>query len=751
LIRACLLASALAAAGSGRLPAQGTRSKPIPPTPKFTVHRAPGPIHVDGRLDDPGWVGAEEIPLAWEISPGDNSPAPVRTLCRVTFDSENLYFGCHAYDPHPGQIRAHRVDRDNVAALAGDDLVGAYIDPFNDQRRAFLFLINPLGVQAEGVKTVANLGEDFSWDAIWASAGRITADGFEVEAAIPFKSLRFPRESAVQTWGFVLVRAWPRNLRYRMEAGPLDRQNTCDICQANKITGFEGISPGRNVEIAPTITAHRTDTRDQFPGGPLAGGKAAADVGGDLRWGVTPNVSLNATVNPDFSQVEADVAQLDVNKRFALFYPEKRPFFLEGADFFTTPIQTVFSRTVADPELGLKLTGKVGGSTNNAIGIFAAEDRLTNLLLPSNQVTDSRPLEESSWSTVGRFRRDLGSASYLGGIYTGRFGTDYSNQVAGVDLYHQLGPSTRINAQYLASWTDYPDTLATEAGQPHGRFRGGAFSLTASYNTGHWTASASYLDLSPNFRADVGFVPRVDVKTVAFNISPVSYRARGWYSVLTAGPYGSETRDHSGTLTDQDLGFGVSYQGFAQSVFNVTLSRHEERYLGVLYRMPRHDGYFDFKPNGALGLTLQWVLGGAIDYANGRQATQVTITPSTHFSVGRGLIVDLSDAYQRLTDHGSKIFRANIVQSKVAYNFSVRMQVRAIVQYRDVDRNPLEYLSTVDRNEKGVLGQFLFSYKVNPQAVLFLGYAENSLGTENYALTKSSRTFFAKIGYGWRP
>ena len=176
------------------------------------------------------------------------------------------------------------------------------------------------------------------------------------------------------------------------------------------MTGFVGITPGSNVELYPTLTSHRTDNRESFPGGPLGSGTVKVEPGLDIRWAVTPNLSLNATANPDFSQVEADSAQLEVNTRFALFFPERRPFFLEGADFFATPIQAVFTRTVADPSGGLKLTGKSG---TTGLGVFAAHDRVTNLLFPSNQITRDTPLTINTVSSAFRYRHDVGSASYL--------------------------------------------------------------------------------------------------------------------------------------------------------------------------------------------------------------------------------------------------------------------------------------------------------------------------------------------------
>ena len=337
------------------------QEKPLlPPAAHFDIAPTAGKISVDGVLDEEAWRNCQVIPLATEWSPGENTPAPVNTDCLITYDRHNFYIAFRCLDPEPQKIRAHLMDRDAIDTFVMDDYVSFMLDTFNDERRAFQFRVNPLGVQADANISDQDGYEDFSWDAIWSSAARISACGSTVEIAIPFHQLRFKRTAGKQTWGFSAERSWPRGDRHRMETHARDRNRNCILCEFNKITGLEDISPGNNIEFDPTLTVQRTDTRADFPAGGLETGKVNAEPGLTAKWGITPNLILNATVNPDFSQVEADVAQLDVNTRYALYYPEKRPFFLEGDDFFLTPLQAVFTRTVADPRWGGKMTGKIG-------------------------------------------------------------------------------------------------------------------------------------------------------------------------------------------------------------------------------------------------------------------------------------------------------------------------------------------------------------------------------------------------------
>jgi hypothetical protein len=293
------------------------QTNPLPPKKTYTISRATSAVTVDGVLDEKAWQDATSIPLGYEWLPGDNIAPPVATDGLLMFDDNNLYVGFRAHDPKPQQIRAHITDRD---VPFQDDTVGFMIDPFNDQRRAFQFRINAAGVQMEATNSDVDGSEDWSWDAIWASAAKIGSDGYTVEVAIPFSSLRFPNTADVQTWGFLLMRDYPRTDRHRLQSSPRNRNSSCLVCQFDHLTGFVGVHSGRNLEVDPTVTATRADVRDDYPDGPLKSGGVDGDAGVTAKWGITPNVTLNAALNPDFSQVEADAAQLAVNERFALFF-----------------------------------------------------------------------------------------------------------------------------------------------------------------------------------------------------------------------------------------------------------------------------------------------------------------------------------------------------------------------------------------------------------------------------------------------
>jgi hypothetical protein len=257
-LRLFLAAAALAAlVPRGALPAQAPTAaatdgaQAAPRSAALRAMRVEGPVTVDAVLSEAVWTQAEPMEIAYEFFPGDNVAPPVRTECRAAYDDENLYLGCTAFDPEPGRIRARFADRDKPFT---DDQLIFLIDPFNDRRRAFEFRVTPLGVQMDAVFIPQEGFEDFSWDALWRSAGRITPDGYVVEVAIPFKSLPFPQVAGPQSWGIILERVYPRSVVHRMRSAYIRRGGNCLLCFANQLEGLEGIAPGRDLEMAPTLT-----------------------------------------------------------------------------------------------------------------------------------------------------------------------------------------------------------------------------------------------------------------------------------------------------------------------------------------------------------------------------------------------------------------------------------------------------------------------------------------------------------------
>ncbi len=710
----------------------------------ITATRISGGITVDGVLDEPEWREAIPVDLPYETYPGENTPARVATECRILYDDHALYLGCVAHDPDPSKIRAHYTDRDRAGS---DDSIGVILDTFDDQRRAFEFFVNPFGVQTDRVLNEAGGGSDASWDAIWDSMGRITEEGYVVEVAIPFSSLRFQKTSGPQTWGIELIRAYPREQRYTFASQPLDRDEACGLCQSSLLVGLAGITPGKALELDPTLTSAWSQTREEFPDGPLKDSGTNVDLGLTARWGITPNLVLSGTLNPDFSQVEADSVQLEVNRRFALFYPEKRPFFQEGADYFATPFNVVHTRMVADPSWGVKLTGKVGAT---ALGAFVVRDEITNLIFPGPEGSRSTSLDRGSTAGVFRYRHDLGGSSTLGVIATGRSGDGYTNGVFGTDGLVRLGKSDTLEFQLLGSSTEYPLELAEEYGQRRGRFSGTALSTAYSHDTRNWAWDFEFRSVSEGFRADLGFMPQGGYRFAKARASHTWWGSDGdFFSRFKLGANVDGSEDSDGNRLHDQAEAWISFSAPAQTNGFANLRVGRQFYRG---REFDNDGVMFFlssRPSGALEFRLWGSWGDGIDYAHVRQGTRRSLGPGMVWRAGNHLSTEVAYRHEKLDVEGGTLYTAGVGELRLVYQFNVRAFVRAILQYTGVDRDPGLYAFPVDPSSTRFFSQFLFSYKVNPQTVFFLGYSDNRRGLEGIDLTTTNRTIFLKLGYAW--
>jgi len=731
-----LLSAVVSPAGAANLP-------PIERGP-HAIPRVESTVKIDGLLDEAAWEQAWSKEMTFEVRPGENVPAPVRTVVHVIHDEHAVYFGFKAYDPDPSSVRAHLSDRDNVGA---DDWVAVILDTFNDERRSFDFLVNPLGVQEDFVETES--GDGGSWDTIWESAGRLTEWGYSVEMRIPFSSLRFQRSDKPQIWGFDAVRAYPRNQYHHIGLFPRDRSNNCYLCQAVKIEGFEGANPGKNLEIVPTFTTVRTDMRNDLPGGDMAKGDLDPEAGLTARWGMTPNLTLSGTLNPDFSQVEADARQLDVNEPFALSYAEKRPFFMEGADFFSTPLNAIYTRSIRDPDWGAKLSGK---AATNTLGAYLVEDDVTNLIFPGSQGSEGTTLTERSTSAVLRYKRDIGNRFTLGGLFTGRVGSEYSNQVLGFDSDLRLTDKDRVRLQLIGSRTNYPDSVVKDFDQPDGNFGDWAGRLSVSHSSRRFEAWGVYKRVGTGFRADLGFMPQAGVQTVEVG---AMYKwipnGQTWYSSMQLWAEQEHEQETNGLLLNRSTSLNFEYEGFLQSHSYVQLFRRTEGYGGQQFDI--NDLYLHtcLKPDGNSYAYFNLRSGDRVDYANTRLGHRLRLQPGVTYKLGRRTMLDLQYLYERMNVPGGRLYTARIGQGTIAYQFTSRAFLRLILQHEDDDFNLSLYddPSDMEPEVKDLFTQVLFSYKLNPHTVLFLGYTEGWYGTEAYELTSTDRTFFVKIGYAW--
>jgi hypothetical protein len=720
----------------------------LPPAPAeaarepYRIPKVADAVRLDGALDELVWQQALVLELAYETHPGDNIPAPVKTELLLAYSEKRLLVAFRAWDPEPSRIAAHLSDRDTIWE---DDYVVVGLDTFNDNRRHYAFFCNPLGVQADRVSAAGGGGED--WDAIWDSAGQITADGYVVEMAIPFTALSFQHQEGDQVWGLRASRAYPRSVNHSIDLIPVDRDNNCYMCQAERVVGFSGVKPGRDLEIAPTFSALVSQEREDGAGSAFIESDRRSELGLTARWGVTPNLNLSAAINPDFSQVEADAVQLDINTQFAIFYSEKRPFFLEDADLFSTSMRAVHTRTIADPSWGARLTGKQGA---NAIGLFVAQDEVTNLMFPGSQGSASGSLEASSTGAVFRYRRDIGTASTVGMLLTGRQSGDYYNHLAGIDGNIRLTDKDRLKFQLLGARTRYSAAIAEEYDQPLAELQGTAIDIGYSHMQSNMAWWLDYSRVSPDFRADLGFISQVGYSSWTGGYEYLWRQSKAkWYTEASAGAIFTREVDHRGEpLLDKQL-YHFHYFGKLRSHAHAFILRGSKGYDGDLFDNNKVVLSGGLWPSESLSLRLIYTAGDHIDYANSRPGTLLRLRPSVTYQAGRRLSLSLSNTFEELDVEGGRLYRASVGQLRASYQINRRTFLRAILQHVDYRFDPQLYVDDIDPEYRHVFSQLLFSYKLNPQTVLFLGYSDNHIGDHELPMTQTDRILFLKLGYAW--
>ena len=738
---------------------------PTPPTrPTTVIGRTSTPPEIDGRLDDSVWETATHITDFIQIAPIEGAPGTEETEVWMAYDSDHLYFAFHAHYTRPEVMRINRADREEIR---GDDRMSVLFDPFLDQQRAYQFEVNGYGVQGDslvnadgstgfsrssgsssatrggggssrggGGSGMSSSGQfgirgDQSWNALFDTGGQVVADGWTAEMRIPFKSLRYPSRAGGQghRWGFQIIRI----IRDKSEAqswSPISRGVAGQLTQFGVVEGLSDLSLSRNLEFLPELTGFRFGALDTGSGA-FDPGDPKGELGFGVKYGITPNLTADFTLNPDFSQIESDRPQIETNQRFQLFYPEQRPFFLEGQEIFqtATPLTLVHTRTIADPGFGGKLTGKVGRST---LGVVVADDVAAGRL-----VDDTHPEYGTTAQTVlGRARYDFYAESYLGAIMTSReFGGDH-NRVAGVDGRFRLGRTHRVS--FLAAGSETQDA---EFGSLSGRAIEADFAKQGrnlSYN-------AAYSSIDPGFQTDSGFLPRVDLQQAT---GTVSYRWWPESTLMTWGPSATYLRlyDHAGVLQDEQFQGMANFSFRSNMAITGMVSRDLERYGDIDFRKTGY-GFFGVMSARILSIYGGYNWGDGILYADDPYLGRSTIgnvnfrfQPTSRLRTEFNMVS--SDFVNPLD--GAGIFHVKIFRTRTTYQFTDRLLARHIAEHntRSV---------TVGNN-------VLFTYRINAGTVVFLGYDDrfqrgtriDSLLFPFTSLQRTNRAFFGKLSYLFR-
>lgn len=735
-------------------------------------------INVDGVIDEAAWRHAKKFTINNITYPQENKRSPVKTEALVIEDGGTLYVAFKAFDPNPEEIRAVLSDRDKNW---NDDLVGIKIDSFNDHALAYQFFINPLGTQTDSIENELTGRESSAWNGIWDSAGTITEDGYIVEVAIPLRILNFNDSLDMQKWGFELIRFYPRDEKYRISNMSVDQGNHCWVCQMPTIEGFEGAKQGKNLTVVPTfvsgLSQSREITSDSTP--PIIGeweDTTNTQVGLDVKWGITPDITLNATINPDFSQVEADSGQLNVNNTFALFTPEKRSFFLANEDYFKTPVDLVYTRNIQAPSYGGKVTGKL---EEHSFAAFVADDESSLFLLPGNLGSNLYEIEDETTNAAFRYNVMLNDDWNVGATSTIRENSVYHNYLTSVDTKFQPDDNNRLDIQIMHSDTyldelyvndiansgDYSDEQALRAADINGTDT--AYRIDYSHNNKDWFFRASHFNIGEAFRADLAFFNNTDnVKSVLGGGRIWRGDESNWWTRFEIQGDIDQTSNQAGEKIEEEAEIFVNLRAPMQSfirnglvVRNKVGNRIDTSTLAIdgnteMYKEKEFRSWMEFRPVSNIWLGNFLKVGENLDYANSRLSDVFVFEPRVNFNIGKHLETRISYKYNTMEYGGDTVFTANLLDLRMNYQFNIRSFLRLSIVGFDIERNLENYKPEVrddyTDNYKSVAGQLLFSYKVNPQTLFFIGYSEGGYQIDELSkLTSDNRSVFLKMSYAW--
>jgi hypothetical protein len=717
------------------------------------IGRASGDIRIDGYLEDEAWRTAERVETWFETRPGDNVEPKVENVAFLAYDENFLYAGFEFRDPDPAKIRAPLANRDNVPSST--DYGGLIIDANNDGRTAQMFLANPRGIQYDAISSDAS-GEDSAPDFFWESAGRIGPEGWVLELKIPFSSLRYI-ESDPEQWRILLYRNWPREFRYQMFSSRLPRESTCFICNSRPLVGLAGLPSGDHWVAAPYIASRQlSEPREGVLGNPLESGDVTSELGVDAKWLPNPKTILDLTVNPDFSQIEADAPLISDNERFALFYPEKRPFFLESVDLFQTPLTAVYTRTFTSPRWGARATGSSNGTSYT---VLVGEDRGGgSVIIPGSQGSDLVDQDQEATVAMGRYRRDFGQ-SFVSVLFSGRELADGSyNRVVGPDFRWQVTDSDVVTGQVLISESRTPQLPDIAEEWDGRRLSGYASELWWYRQKRHWDFFALYNDLSDDFRADNGFVPQVGFRRGYWEIGRSFYPEEKPISRLRVFTISDYKVDRDGELLSKWIRPGFGFDSLLNSFVRVEAILEETRSGDRTFKRNRIQPQFVLRPAGVVS-EIEFIgqFGDEIDFVNDRLGNgvnlslEVELRPSDHLEVEveadrRSLDVSTEDGVS------GRLFTAEVAQIEATYTFNARSWLRLIGQWRRTKRRPELYDEPDDyeRLSEALNGSLVFAYKLNWQTVLYLGFGDSHELDRLDRLEPSGREAFLKLSYAFQ-
>jgi hypothetical protein len=692
------------------------------------IPRLTGPVVVDGALDDAVWTSVPAVSTWYETEPGDNVTPKVRTEGRLAVDGRYLYAAFRFFEDDPAAIRAPFSARDEVAPES--DYGGLIVDGAGDGRSAQVFYANPRGVQFDAVFNDATNEQTATPDFFWDAATRIDGQGWTLELRIPFTSLRY--SAASPRWRVMLVRNWSRDRRYRIFSAPIPRGSNCMVCHADVVTGLALPPAPPHVTAVPYVSARSGSANAR-----------SFDGGADVKYTPTANTAVDLTLRPDFSQVESDALAVTANERFALAYPEKRPFFLEGIQLFDTALPLIATRTITAPDWGARVThtNDRGGATL----LVTADRGGGSVILPRANSSDVATQDFRSYDAIARGKQSWGAFT-AGGVATVRaVSGGGSNVVFGPDLQWR-GAHDLVTAEWVASRSDTPDRPDLAEEWDGRRLRSHAASLTWQHTTPTWDWVTTETEMGRDFRADLGYIPQVDFRETYNNIG-YTIHPRNFFNNIRfylTSDYEAET---DGRLLYAVHTVGADWQGRWASTFRTRLARG--RILAGDHAINRDQFLFIAEASPGKRVTkvgFEGTVGQQIDFTNARRGSGAYIHFYGTLQPAARLELSADNNLQFIDRAGGRVFTAQSERLRLTYAFSVASSLRLVVQNLRTQRDPLAYTDAVTSRSGSLGTSILYQYRLNYATALYAGAGD---GREVEGLdgrfTAARRTVFVKV------
>lgn len=708
----------------------------------ININKIDRQININGKMNNPLWLLADPIEIKFEINPGDNTPAKERTIVKSLYDDEYLYFGFICFDSKPSEIRANLSERDKIFQ---DDYVIVLLDTYGDAQKSYEIALNPFGIQGDLMAT--QNGEDISFDFTWFGAAEINDSGWTAEMAIPFKSLSF-EEVEYPNWKFNVVRTIPRSSRTQVSWAKFDKDIPSFPLQYGSINGLKNIKSGSSIELLPYVIGQYSGNLSDFdnPNSEYKYNNLEGRIGGGIKYSPSPSFSLDAVINPDFSQIESDAEQISVNTTFALSYEEKRPFFLIGNELLQTPMY--YSRSINDPLAAGRIIGKSGALSYMYLGAF---DRNTVFVVSGEEESNTAETNKNSFANVGKLRYDFGDENYIGGLVMSRNLDDGYNYLFGIDWNYIFWGNWNFEGEgFLSKTKEIYDSVAIETDRKFGssdktanldgeEYAGSGIHLVLSHSQKHYEFDFVSNHFSPTYQTYNGLFNSNNFHehfmSHEVNFYPENSFIDNWDIQLET----SIKHNYEGIIKDAGLRPSIYFQFKSQtSIYVNYLLVNNEKFKGKQFNnVNRVIAFLNSSPIKGLSININGSYGKFIyrgdDPSVGfghNLGASLTIKPNAHLNIG--FSYNRAGLRNRKTDE--LYYDGNIFRTTAIYQFSPEAFFRTILQYNSFDKTFRIYP--------------LFSYKLGAFTTFYTGATSNY--QKYYEINEVKNTdqqYFVKFQY----